>query len=66
MQHRDSSSSGVTAEQLREKVEAVSKASHVVLLEAMQLRFVQLHQDYCSESVTVHNGITQGVITTQQ
>ena len=66
MQHRDSSSSGVTAEQLQEKVEAVSKASHVVLLEAMQLRSVQLHHDYCSESVTVHNGITQGVITTQQ
>lgn len=40
VQHPGSSSSGMTAEQLWEKVEAVSKASHVVLLEAMQLRFV--------------------------
>ena len=44
VQHPGSSSSGMTAEQLREKLEAVSKASHVVLLEAMQLRFVRNHK----------------------
>lgn len=42
MQRPASSFSGMTAEQLQEKVAAVTKASHVILLEAMQIGSVPI------------------------